>query len=187
MVMPPVPSMGDNIYVRIAKGKTKEGLAYMDKVYRRFDKLNPVEYHFLDENFAKQYAAEEKQGQVAFIFTILAVVIACLGLFGLATFTAAQRTKEIGIRKVLGASVTGIVSLLSKDFMRLVIISFVIASPIAFWAMTKWLQDFAYRISISTWVFLLTGIVVVVIALLTVSFQAIKAATVNPVKSLRTE
>ena len=120
-------------------------------------------------------------------FTVIAILISCLGLFGLATFSAEQRTKEIGVRKVLGASVTGIVALLSKDFLKLVAISIVIASPIAWWVMNKWLQDFAYRTNISWTVFVITTILALLIALITISFQAIKAAIANPVKSLRTE
>ena len=144
--------------MRIAKGKIPEGLAYLGGIYRGLDKSTPVEYHFLDKNFAKQYEAEEKQGEIALIFTIIAVTIACLGLYGLATFTAVQRTKEIGIRKVLGASVTTIVGLLSKEFAKLVMIATIIAFPIAWWAMHQWLKDFAYRANISWWVFALAGI-----------------------------
>lgn len=187
MVMPPAPSMGDNMYIRIAKGKVNEGLAYMNKTYRSFDKTNPVEYHFLDANFAKQYGAEEKQGQIALIFTLLAVVIACLGLFGLATFTADQRTKEIGIRKVLGASVISIVQMLSGEFLKLVVVAACIAIPIAWLAINKWLDDFAYHVNINWWMLAVPGILALLIALMTVSFQAIKAAVANPTKSLRTE
>ena len=187
MVMPSASSMEDNLYVRIAKGKIPEGLAYIDKVYRQFDKTNQATYHFLDQNFAKQYDAEKKQGQIAFLFSILAILIACLGLFGLATFSVSQRIKEIGIRKVLGASVAGIVVLLSKDFLKLVLIALCIATPIAWYAMSKWLEDFAYRIELTGGVFIVAGITALVLALLTVSFQAIKAAVANPVKSLRTE
>ncbi|MCW3091922.1 MAG: transporter permease [Ferruginibacter sp.] len=187
MVMPPVASMGDNLYVKIARGRVKEALGYIDKVYRSFDKTNPAEYHFLDANFAKQYSAEEKQGQVALVFTLLAILIACLGLFGLATFTAQQRTKEIGIRKVLGASIMGIVSMLSADFLKLVLVAACIALPVAWLAMSKWLQNFAYHINIDWKPFALAGAVAVGIAFITVSFQAIKAAIANPVKSLRTE
>jgi putative ABC transport system permease protein len=187
MVMPPAPSMGDNLYVRIAKGKIHEGLAYMDKVYRRFDKTSPLEYHFLDTNFSKQYSAEEKQGRIALLFTMLAIVISCLGLFGLAAFSTEQRTKEIGIRKVLGASVAQVTILLSKDFLQLVLIATVIAFPIAWWAMNSWLQDFAYRINITWWMFAIAGVVAIFIALFAISFQAIKAAAANPVRSLRTE
>ena len=187
MVMPSASSMEDNLYVRIAKGKISEGLAYIDKVYRQFDKTNQATYHFLNQNFAKQYDAEKKQGQIAFLFSILAILIACLGLFGLATFSVSRRIKEIGIRKVLGASVAGIVVLLSKDFLKLVLIALCIATPIAWYAMSKWLEDFAYRIELTGGVFIVAGITALVLALLTVSFQAIKAAVANPVKSLRTE
>ena len=128
-----------------------------------------------------------RSGIILGIFAGLTIFVACLGLFGLATFTAEQRTKEIGIRKVLGASVTGVVALLSKDFLRLVLIAFVIASPIAWFVMNKWLEDFAYRIDISAWVFVIAIVLAVVITIVTISFQAIKAALANPINSLRTE
>ncbi|HTD94425.1 MAG TPA: ABC transporter permease, partial [Chitinophagaceae bacterium] len=187
MIMPPSDPSKDNLYVRIARGKTTEAIAFLDKVYRQFDSKSPIEYHFLDKNFAKQYSAEEKQGQIALVFTILAVLIACLGLFGLATFTAAQRTKEIGIRKVLGASVHSIVGILSKEFIKLVLIASVIAFPIAWWTMNRWLDDFAYKAPIGAWVFLVAGLLALCIAVITVSFQAIRAALANAVKSLRAE
>jgi len=126
-------------------------------------------------------------GKIFTSFALLAIVIACLGLFALSAFMAEQRNKEIGIRKVLGASVSGITAMLSKDFVKLVLIAFVIASPLAYWAMTKWLQDFAYRISIGWWMIGIAGLVAVVIALITISFQSIKAAMMNPVKALRSE
>lgn len=147
----------------------------------------PFSYRFLDESFAEMYRSEQRAGKIALIFSVLAILIACLGLFGLATFIAEQRTKEIGIRKILGASVNGIVQLLSKDFVKLVLIAFIVAVPVAWWAMNKWLQDFAYRIDLSWWIFLLAGLTALMIALVTVSFQAIKAALTNPVKNLRTE
>ena len=130
---------------------------------------------------------EQRIGKVAISFAILAILIACLGLFGLATYMAEQRTKEIGVRKVLGASVPDIVSMLSKDFVKLVLIASVIAFPVAWFAMNKWLEDFAYRINIGWWIFIVAGLSAIIIALVTVSFQAIKAALTNPVKSLRTE
>ena len=148
---------------------------------------NPFEYFFADDKYDQQYEAEQKLGSVFIVAAFIAILIACMGLYGLATFSAKQRTKEIGIRKVLGAGITSITTLLSKDFMKLVMLSIIIASPIAWWAMNKWLQDFAYRINISWWIFLVAGVVAMLIALLTVSFQAIKAAIANPVKSLRTE
>ena len=147
----------------------------------------PFSYRFMNDAFSRMYNAEQRVGEIALIFSVLAILIACLGLFGLATFIAEQRTKEIGIRKVLGATVNGIVQLLSKDFIKLVLIAFVIAAPLAWWAMNKWLQDFAYRIDISWWIFLLAIGIALFIALVTISFQAIKAAIANPVKNLRTE
>ncbi len=145
------------------------------------------DYQFVDKQVAHLYASEEKTANTATIFSGLAIFIACLGLFGLAAFTAEERTKEIGVRKVLGATVAGITQLLSKDFLKLVLIAFVIAAPIGYWLMRKWLLDFAYRTEINWWVFAFAGIAAVCIALVTVSFQAIKAAIANPVKSLRTE
>ena len=147
----------------------------------------PFTYEFLDDAFDNMYREEQRIGKIAISFSVLAIFIACLGLFGLATYMPEQRTKEIGVRKVLGASVTGIVALLSKDFLKLVGISILIASPAAWWIMNKWLQDFAYRTNISWTVFVITTITALVIALITISFQAIRAAIVNPVKSLRTE
>jgi putative ABC transport system permease protein len=133
------------------------------------------------------YEEEQRMGKRIFAFSILAIFIACLGLFGLATYMAEQRTKEIGVRKVLGATVSNIVSMLSVDFLRLVILSAIVAFPIAWWFMQKWLQDFAFRVNIGWWIFLAAAGIAAAIALVTVSFQAIKAALANPVKSLRTE
>ncbi len=147
----------------------------------------PFSYTFLDEEFNKQYSADERTGKIILVFSILAILIACLGLFGLVTFAAEQRVKEIGIRKVLGARITNIFELLSKDFVKLLVLSICIASPVAWWVMNKWLQDFAYRISISWWIFVSVGVVCLLIALVTISFQAIKAAVANPVTSLRSE
>jgi putative ABC transport system permease protein len=147
----------------------------------------PFSYRFLNESFDKMYRNEQRVGKIALSFSLLTILIACLGLFGLATFIAEQRTKEIGIRKVLGASVNGIVQLLSKDFLKLVFIAFIIATPVAWWAMHKWLQDFAYRVDLAWWMFLLAGLGAIFIALVTVSFQAVKTALTNPVKNLRTE
>jgi putative ABC transport system permease protein len=147
----------------------------------------PFSYQFMDESFDNMYRGEQRVGKIAFTLALLAIIIACLGLFGLATFMAEQRTKEIGIRKVLGASVQGLIRLLSVDFLKLVLISFVFAAPLAWFIMNKWLQDFAFRINITWWIFVVAGMLAFIIALLTVSFQAIKAALANPVKSLRTE
>ena len=147
----------------------------------------PFSYAFLEDSFDQMYRAEQRIGTIALTFACLAIFIACLGLFGLATFTAEQRTKEIGVRKVLGASVGSVIVLLSKDFLKLVLIAIVIASPLAWYAMNRWLQDFAYRIDIEWWVFAGAGLLAVGIALLTVSFQSVKAALMNPVNSLRSE
>jgi putative ABC transport system permease protein len=147
----------------------------------------PFSYHFMDESFDNMYRVEQRTGKLGLTLAIIAILIACLGLFGLATYTAEQRIKEIGVRKVLGATLGNIVSMLSKDFILLVGIASVIAIPLAWWAMNKWLQDFAYRINIGWWVFVAAGIIAMLIAVITVSSQAIKAGLANPVKSLRTE
>ena len=147
----------------------------------------PFSYRFLDDSFTEMYHDEQRIGKLALSFSILAILIACLGLFGLAAFTAEQRTKEIGIRKVLGASAASVINMLNKEFIKLVLISSVIAIPLAWWAMNKWLEDFAYRVEIGWWVFVVAGIIALLIAVLTVSSQAIKAAFANPVKSLRSE
>ncbi|MEP6749928.1 MAG: FtsX-like permease family protein, partial [Bacteroidota bacterium] len=185
--LPPAANDKDNMYVRLSKSNIKSALAFSESIYKKYDPSDPFDYNFLDQNFAKQYAAEQLQGSLLMIFTALAISIACLGLFGLVTFTAEQRRKEIGIRKVLGSSVSGIVMLLAKDLLRLVMVAIVIATPVAWLAMTKWLQDFEYKISINWWVFAIAGILALLIAFITVSFKAIKAAIANPVISLRSE
>ncbi len=165
----------------------KQSLSVLENTWKKLNPNEPFEYSFLDQDFQKNYESESKQASLINYFTIIAIIISCLGLFGLATFTAEQRRKEIGIRKVLGASVSGLVTLLSKDFLRLVIIAVIIASPLAWYAMHKWLQNFAYQTSITWQVFALTALIAVLIAFVTISFQAIKAAIVNPVRSIRTE
>jgi len=162
-------------------------LSTIENKYKAAAPGMPFKYEFLDEAFDNMYRQERRVGTVAMAFAILAIIIACLGLFGLATYIAEQRTKEIGIRKVLGASVANIVKMLSKDFVKLVLIAFVIATPIAWWFMNKWLLDFAYRIDLNWGIFAVTGFVALVVALITLSFQAIKAAIANPVESLKTE
>ncbi len=176
-----------NVIVKTEKGKSKQAIASMEKVFKKFNPGFPFKYYFTDDEIAKNYKAEHTVSKLSRYFAFLAIFISCLGLFGLVTFTAEQKTKEIGIRKVLGASVTGIVRMLSKDFLKLVLIASVIAFPVAWWAMNKWLMDFEYRIDIGWWVFVVAGITALLIALLTISFQSIKAAIANPVKSLRTE
>jgi putative ABC transport system permease protein len=176
-----------NVIIRTEKGKSKQAIASMEKAFKKFNPGFPFKYYFTDDEIAKNYKAEHTVSKLSRYFAFLAIFISCLGLFGLVTFTAEQKTKEIGIRKVLGASVTGIVRMLSKDFLKLVLIASVIAFPVAWWLMNKWLMDFEYRVDIGWWVFVAAGITALVIALLTISFQSIKAAIANPVKSLRTE
>jgi len=159
----------------------------MKKIYEKYDDINPFEYSFMDESYNAMYTAEDRLSKIFTVFTSFTIFIACLGLFGLATFMAEQRTKEIGIRKVLGASVSQVTSMLSKDFIKLVVLAVVIASPVAWWAMNKWLRNFVYRINISWWIFFIAGLLVFVIALITIIFKAIKAAIANPVDSLRSE
>jgi putative ABC transport system permease protein len=162
-------------------------ISTIENKYKTAAPGKPFNYKFLDEAFEDMYRQERRVGTVALAFALLAIIIACLGLFGLATYIAEQRTKEIGIRKVLGASVTNIVKMLSKDFVKLVMLAFVIATPIAWWFMNQWLQDFAFRINLSWLIFVATGAVALVVALITLSFQAIRAAVANPVDSLKTE
>ncbi len=170
-----------------AKGKVSATLKSIESTWHKLNPNEPLEYSFLDDDFQKNYEADNRLSAIVRNFTIIAILISCLGLFGLATFSAEQRTKEIGIRKVLGASVQSIVALLSKEFLMLVLIAIVIATPLAWWAMNKWLQDFAYRTTIQWWVFVIAAIIAILIALITISSQAIKAALTNPVKNLRTE
>jgi len=170
--------------------KTTDIAALLATMKRQWDSYNtdePFTYTFMDDLFNKTYSAEQKTGTILNIFSVLIILVACLGLFGLVTYTAEQRRKEIGIRKVLGASVSQVSKMLSKEFLKLVLIASLIAFPVAWWAMNKWLQSFAYRVHISWWIFFVAGLTALLIALLTVSFQAIKAAIANPVKSLRTE
>lgn len=177
-----------NMYVRLKPDVNVESaLKLMGAVLRKDNPSYPFSYHFVDDQFNKMFQNEQLIGKLSRIFAALAIIISCLGLFGLAAYTAERRTKEIGVRKVLGAGVTNIATLLSKDFLQLVLISCVVAFPIAWLVMNHWLQNYKYRIQISWWIFLAAGGAAVLIALLTVSFQAIKAAVANPVESLRTE
>ena len=175
------------VSVKMNTADVKNLIPSIGAVWKKFAPAQPLRYTFLDESFANMYADVQRMGSIFTSFAILAIIIACLGLFALSAFMAEQRNKEIGIRKVLGASVSSISTMLSKEFVKLVVIAIVIASPIAWWAMSKWLQDFVYRITISWWMIAIAGLIAVVIALFTVSFQAIKAALANPVKSLRSE
>jgi ABC-type antimicrobial peptide transport system permease subunit len=181
-------NIGSNYFIRIDASAPISGtLAFIEKTFKKYSPAYPFEYSFLDNVFAREYRTETVIGKLSFIFTTIAVLISCLGLFGLAAYSAVRRTREIGVRKVLGASVPNIMALLSKDFIKLVVIAFVIAAPVAYLIMNRWLQDYAYRINISWWIFIAAGLLAVVIALVTISVQAIKAAIANPVKSLRTE
>ena len=173
--------------IRIAPKNASNAIAALQNTWKKILPAAPLEYNFLDDTFNELYKADQQSSVLILIFALIAVAISCLGLFGLSAFTVEQRSKEIGIRKVLGASVSGIVELLSKDFLKLVIIAIIIASPIAWIGMNKWLQNFAYKINISWWMFVAAGLFAIVIALITISFQSIKAAVANPVKSLRTD
>ena len=175
------------VSIKLKAGATQTTLSAIQKQWKQFDDQFPFDYFFMDEQLNKFYQADRRLMEVISIFATVAIIIACIGLFGLSTYSARQRTKEIGIRKVLGASITSVVGLLSKEFIKLVGIAILVASPIAWWAANKWLQDFAYRINIGWWIFFLAGVIALLIAVFTVSFQAVKAAIANPVKSLRTE
>ena len=187
LYMIPASSEFRHLSVKLAGSDLKTGLAHLEKTWKQFLPEYPFEYAFLDQSFGRLYEAEQRQGLLFTFFASMAIVIACLGLFGLTAFATEQRTKEIGIRKVLGASVTSIVALLSRDFLKLVLLANLLAWPIAWYGMHHWLQNFAYRITISGWVFVGASIVALLIALFTVSFQAIKAAIANPVNALRNE
>ncbi|TDH28783.1 FtsX-like permease family protein [Segetibacter sp. 3557_3] len=173
--------------VKVKTADLPNTIAYIKQVWSRFSPDYPLDYKFMDESFAAMYKSEDKLGSLLWIFTIMAVVVGCMGLFGLAAFSAEQRNKEISIRKVLGASIGGIVALLSRSFLKPVFIASVIAFPIAWFAMNKWLENFPYRVTISWWVFGIAAVAALLIALITVSFQTIKAALSNPVTSLRNE
>ncbi|MDH7462880.1 ABC transporter permease [Chitinophagaceae bacterium 26-R-25] len=181
------PDGSDLLSVHITGGNVPATLASIEKKWKEMIPNRPFSYFFMDEFFDRQYRGEERFGNLFLNFAILAIFISCLGLLGLASYSTMQRTKEIGVRKVLGASVTNITTLLSSDFIKLVLIAIIIASPLAYIGMHKWLESFAYRTSVSWWVFLLAALTAIFIALFTVSFQAIKAAVANPVKSLRSE
>ena len=181
------PNDAGMLFVKLKAGRTKAALSDLQNVFDKVLPEVPLHYDFLDQEYAANYRSEILTGKLTYYFAFVSILISCLGLFGLASFMAKQRTKEIGIRKVLGASVESIAALISKDFLKLVLLSIVIASPIAYYFMDGWLQDFAYKISISWWVFVFTALLSVVIALTTIGLQAIRAAMANPVKSLRTE
>jgi putative ABC transport system permease protein len=177
----------NRISVSIKGDNIQATLAHLKKVWDHMAPQRPFMYHFLDESFSAQYQADQNFGQLFTFFSCLAICIACLGLFGLSTFMAQQRIKEIGVRKVLGSSISGIVILLSKDFIKLILIAIVIAIPLCWWAMNHWLQGFAYRITIGPVVFIEAGMAALSIALVTMAWQSVKAAMSNPISSLRNE
>jgi putative ABC transport system permease protein len=162
-------------------------IAALEKVFKKFNPASPFIYHFTDEDYAQKFAAENSIGSLGAVFAGLAIFISCLGLFGLASFVAEQRTREVGIRKVLGAGVINLWALLSKDFLRLVILSMLISIPLVYLGMHRWLLNYPYRAPLSWWIFASAGAGILLITLFTVSFQSLKAALTNPVKSLRTE
>ena len=187
MGLPEQAKERDNMYIRFDEHKMTQAFHFIEQTFRKFDAASPFDYHFLDQNFAAQYKSEEKQGQVLLAFTVLTICIACLGLFGLITFTVEKRVKEIGIRKVLGASPSNMVSLLTESLLKVVFVSMLVAVPLSWLVLNKWLEDFAYRIRLEWWMFTFAGIIAIIIAFATLSLQAFKAAIANPVKSLRSE
>jgi len=187
MIFRLTPNAREAYSLKLKTGNVRSTIASVQKTWSSFFPADPFNYYFLDDLFDQQYKADQRFGKVFGLFAFLAIIIACFGLLGLSAYNVLQRTKEIGIRKVLGASVQNVLYILSKDFIILVLIAFVVAIPVTWWIMHNWLQDFAYRINIQLWVFAAAGALAVLIALLTISFQALKAAVANPVKSLRTE
>lgn len=177
----------DYVIAYAKKNNIEKTLESVKKVWEELNPVEPFEYSFLDQDFQKNYKSEIHLSEIVKYFTLIAILISCLGLFGLATFSAEQRAKEIGVRKVLGASVGNIVRLLSKDFLKLVLIAVVISTPLAWYIMNRWLQDFAYHIKIGIWMLLVAWIIALLIAFITISFQAFRAASANPVKSLKYE
>jgi putative ABC transport system permease protein len=173
--------------IKLSAGDFSNTIASIEGIWNKIAPGQPFSYRFMDDSFNTTYEAEQKLGQIFMVFTTLSILIACLGLFGLAAFNAQKRIKEIGIRKVLGASAGQITFRLTTDFLKMVAIAIVISLPIGWFAMNKWLEDFTYRIEISWWVLVLAALLAIGIALITVSYQSIRAAIANPVKSLRTE
>jgi len=182
----PVGDYG-RMYIKTTGANASKAIAAAEAEWKKYNAGFPFGYSFLDDDYNSLYESEQRTGWLFNIFAGIAIFISCLGLFGLAAYTAQVRTKEIGVRKVLGASVPGIIQLLATDFIRLVFIAIIIATPVAWYAMNKWLQDFAYKININWFVFAVAGLIALIIAIVTISFQSIKAALANPVKSLRTE
>ncbi len=187
MIILPRPDQSSFYSLKIEAGKAQQAIASLASTWNRYFPKDPFDYFFLDEFFGQQYKSDILFGKVFGVFAFLAILIACFGLLGLSAYNVLQRTKEIGIRKVLGASVQSILVLLSRDFLRLILVSFVFSIPVGWYIMKQWLQDYAYRIDIGWWVFAFAGAVAFVIAIVTISIQVLKAVVMNPVKSLRTE
>jgi putative ABC transport system permease protein len=189
-IAPLMMMLGNNYGGMILKIKTNDVQGLLEELKKEWDSFQPAgsfSYSFLNDDFAKLYEGEKRTQSIFSAFALLAIIIAGLGLFGLSAFIIEQRTKEIGIRKVLGASVESVLVLVSKEFLGLVSIAFLVSIPVTYWVMHTWLQDFAYRINISLWVFAFAGLLSILIAVLTISFQTIKTALMNPVKSMRSE
>ena len=178
---------GANILVKIAGGKEREVITKMNDVYKQYNPGLPFEYNFMDKDYEAMYISEERESILFRWFAGLAIIISCLGLYGLAAFAAQKRQREMSIRKVVGASATNIAALLSKDFLKLILVAIIISFPLSWWAMNLWLDNFAYRVNINGGIFLITFISIILITLTTISFQAIKTALANPIKSLRAE
>ncbi len=181
------PGAAPMMAIRFNAADFNAGINNIESIWKKFVPASPFNYSFLDQDLAIQYRQEQATQKIFTIFSSLAIFIACMGLLGLAAYTTQQRSREISIRKVLGASVGNVVAMLSKDFLKLVLIASLVAFPLAWWAMHSWLQDFSYRIDIAWWIFIVAAVLALLIAVLTISLQAIKAATANPVKNLRTE
>ena len=186
MILINSPNYG-RLSIKIDGHNVQASIATIRETWQKYLPNTPFDFTFLDEKFNQLYNSEQQQGTLFTIFACIAIFIACLGLFGLSAFTITQRVKEIGVRKVLGASISQIVTELSKDFLKLVLIAAVVALPAAWFSMNKWLADFASRIDVSWWILAAAGIIALIIAFATISFQSIKAALANPVKSLRSE
>jgi ABC-type antimicrobial peptide transport system permease subunit len=187
MVMMLEPKQNGYLMLRLSKGDVPAQVAAVEKIFNRLNPGYPMDYHFLDETFDSIYRSETMLRKLAQVFAVVAVLISCLGLFGLSVFTAEQRRKEIGIRKILGASVMNVTGLLSKQFLALVLTGILLATPISWYMMNNWLSGFAYHTDLSAWIFVIAGILAILIALATVSFQSVKAALANPVNSLKAE
>jgi ABC-type antimicrobial peptide transport system permease subunit len=188
IIMGPRANWFNLMHIKLNPARTTaQGLAGVERVLKQYNPLYPMDYHFVDQQYAKKFDDERASGTLTALFAGLTIFISCLGLFGLAAYMAESRTKEIGVRKVLGASVASIAGLLSRDFVKLVLIAMVVAAPVAGWAMDRWLAGYSYHIGLPVWVFVAAGGGAVGVALATVSWQAIRAARANPVRSLRSE